>query len=241
MSDWSLKDVLADLHRDVQERLEKIRRSLHHPVSKGDASEKVWNQLFNTYLPARYVSGNAFVVDSDGKVSEQIDVLIYDRQYSPFIFNFEGQKYVPAESVYAVFEAKQSLNRTHVGYAQGKVKSVRQMHRTSLPIKHAGGKYDPKEPPWIYGGVLTFESDWKPALGESLLDALAIDQAEGKLDLGCVAAHGYFSLEGKPERYEAYPGRKSATGFLFELISRLQESGTVPMIDIKAYGKWLED
>jgi len=34
-------------------------------------------------------------------------------------------------------------------------------------------------------------------------------------------------------------GGKPATAFLFKLISQLQFSGTVPMIDIDAYGKWL--
>ena len=42
--------------------------------------------------------------------SEQIDVVVFDRQYSPFIFNYEGQTIIPAESVYAVFEAKQTVN-----------------------------------------------------------------------------------------------------------------------------------
>ncbi len=33
--------------------------------------------------------------------------------------------------------------------------------------------------------------------------------------------------------------RKPATAFLFKLISQLQFSGTVPMIDIQAYARWL--
>ena len=32
---------------------------------------------------------------------------------------------------------------------------------------------------------------------------------------------------------------KPATAFLFELIARLQSIATVPMIDIRAYAKWL--
>jgi hypothetical protein len=35
------------------------------------------------------------------------------------------------------------------------------------------------------------------------------------------------------------PEGKPATAFLFKLISQLQFSGTVPMIDVEAYGKWL--
>lgn len=239
MSDWSLERVLAVLHDDIEQRLETVRKTIAHPGTKGDASESVWIGLFNDYLPARYKSDKAHVVDSQGVFSQQIDVVIYDRQYSPFIFHYEGQVIVPAESVYAVFEAKQSANLDHIRYTQEKVRSVRGLHRTSLPIPHAGGTYPPKQPIPIYGGLLTFESDWTPALGDSLLGALKQDQDDGKLDFGCMAAHGYFHTTDNAENYTVHSGGKPATAFLFKLISQLQFSGTVPMIDIQAYGEWL--
>ena len=34
-------------------------------------------------------------------------------------------------------------------------------------------------------------------------------------------------------------GGKPATAFLFELIAQLQAIATVPMIDIRAYARWL--
>ena len=33
---------------------------------------------------------------------------------------------------------------------------------------------------------------------------------------------------------------KPATAFLLELIERLQEKATVPMIDVRAYARWLD-
>jgi len=236
MSDWSLTRILSDLHQDIERRLASARSTLGHSVAKGSASERVWLELFEKYLPQRYQARGAFVVDSNGKFSEQIDVVIFDRQYSPFIFNFEGQLVIPAESVYAVFEAKQAINATQVEYAQGKVESVRALHRTSLPIPHAGGVFPPKPLPHIIGGLLTFESDWSPALGEALRTALA--SPVGRLDLGCVAAHGVFR-GGTDGSYELEQGGKPATAFLLELIAMLQSSATVPMIDVRAYAKWL--
>jgi hypothetical protein len=64
-----------------------------HPVAKGDASEKVWLTLLQNYLPQRYQAATAYVVDSVGKFSDQIDVVVFDRQYSPFIFLYEGQNH----------------------------------------------------------------------------------------------------------------------------------------------------
>ena len=178
------------------------------------------------------------MVDSAGRFSQQIDVVIFDRQYSPFIFSFQGQKVVPAESVYAVFEAKQSITLQQVQYAQEKVQSVRRLHRTSLPIPHAGGTYPPKPLPHIIGGLLTFESEWNPALGTALTNALDAADKERRLDLGCVAAHGTFGCDDNGCS-SIIPKGKPATAFLLELIARLQVSATVPMIDVRAYTRWL--
>jgi hypothetical protein len=120
------------------------------------------------------------------------------------------------------------------------VASVRGLHRTSLPIPSAGGLLPAKPLQHIIGGLLTLESDWNPPLGESLLDALGEADADRKLDLGCVAAHGMFVCD-VGGGHTVTPRGEAATAFLFELIERLQSSATVPMIDIRAYAKWLAE
>jgi hypothetical protein len=239
VTQWSLSKLLAGLHDDIQKRLEVSRSAFSHPGTKGDASENVWLALLQSYLPQRYQAASAHIVDSEGQFSEQIDVVVFDRQYSPFIFKYEGQTIVPAESVYGVFEAKQAINAGLVDYAQKKVASVRRLHRTSLPIPHAGGTFPPKPLIPILGGILTFESDWSPPFGQALGAALAVDMDVGRLDFGCVAAQGHFHYDLHERIYRFTRGGRPATAFLFNLISRLQFSGTVPMIDVQAYSRWL--
>lgn len=239
MSKWSLEQLLAGLHDDIQQKLETVRKSFGHPGTKGDASEKIWLKLLQTYLPRRYQAATAHIVDSEGVFSEQIDVVVFDRQYSPFIFQYQGETIIPAESVYAAFEAKQAINADHVAYAKKKIASVRRLTRTSLPIPYAKGTYPPKPLIPILGGILTFESDWNPAFGQPLSDALSGGDTNGRLEFGCIAAHGYFALNPETNAYEMHAGGKPATGFLFKLISQLQFSGTVPMIDVQAYARWL--
>lgn len=238
MTGWSLPKLLAALHDGVAHRLNVSREAMAHPVLKGDASEAVWLDLLQTYLPARYQAARAVVIDSENNASEQLDVVVFDRQYSPFVFQHEGITVIPAESVYAVFEAKQSLDAGQVDYAHGKIGSVRALHRTSLPIPHAGGTYPPRPLPWIIGGILTLESGWNPPLGGALSAALGKGDEQTRLDIGCVAAHGLFYRE-ELGRYVVVPHAKAATAFLFELIARLQASATVPMIDVRAYARWL--
>jgi hypothetical protein len=237
VSRWSLEALLAGLHDEIQLRLARSRAAIGHPVAKGDATEGIWIEVLKGYLPERYRVDRAFVIDSNDNVSQQIDIVIYDRQYTPLIFKQDGALVIPAESVYAVFEAKQSINACQVEYAAKKIASVRALHRTSLPIPSAGGMQAAKEPGHIIGGLLTFDSDWKPPLGDSLKDALA--EAVASLDLGCVAAHGIFLRE--PNGTMIVPSGRAATAFLLELIARLQTAATVPMIDVRAYSRFLSD
>ena len=238
MSGWSLEKLLAGLHREIEMRLQRSREAIGHPVAKGDATEGIWIELLGNYLPRRYRVAKAVVIDSKNSVSHQLDIVIFDRQYTPLIFTQDSVLVVPAESVYAVFEAKQSIDAGQVDYAAKKIASVRSLHRTSLPIPSASGLQQAKVPSHIIGGLLTFDSEWSPPMAESLKAALAAAESISPLDMGCVAAHGNFYRVGGKTTIES--DTRAATAFLFELIARLQAEATVPMIDVRAYARFLK-
>ena len=183
---WNLSDLLDTLHTRIQGELQACR-VLAHPTDKGDASEDVWLKLMQDYLPQRYRAEKAHVVDSNGEFSDQIDIVVFDRQYTPLIFELRGSMIVPAESVYAVFEVKQTANKAHIEYAQKKIHSVRRLTRTSAPITHAGGVYAPQKPKHILGGFLALRSE---AAKNKLYEHLSNQRPQhphGKIDIGCVA------------------------------------------------------
>lgn len=237
--DWQLSELLENLHTDVQHKLSTVRKSFHHSVVKGDGAENVWVDLFNQYLPERYRASRAFIVDSENQFSEQIDVVIYDRQYSPFIFHYAEQLIIPVESVYAVFEVKQTINKNHIEAARKKVASVRRLYVTSLEIPHAGGVYPAKPPIKIIGGLLALENELKqPETLENNLEQQKDDKEH--LNIGCAADGCFFFYEQSHHQMTIKQHSKATTAFLFELLSQLQSCATVPMIDIHAYGKWLK-
>lgn len=231
-SDWSLSLLFTDFHDKIEREL-GTARNLGHPTEKGDASEQVWNDVLNHYLPRRYECRKGFVVDSKGTFSQQIDVIIHDRQYSPFVFSFKGTDVVPAESVYAIFEAKQDLTADHIRYAREKAASVRRLHRTSLSVETIDGPSRPKPLHHILAGILTLGAAWTPPLGVTLLGHLGKEMNDGLLDLGCVANAGWFTR--RDQDFEVASVDKAATRFLFELIAQLQAIGTAPMLDVRAY------
>ena len=95
----NLKSLFTALQADMISKAQ-FSNVLNHPVDKGDNSEENWIKWFDDYLPKRYKAAKATVVDSQGNISEQIDLALYDIQYSYLAFNQNGILYIPAESVY---------------------------------------------------------------------------------------------------------------------------------------------
>lgn len=99
------------------------------------------------------------MIDSTGNVSEQMDIVIYDAIYTPFIFKQDDFMYIPAESVYAVFEVKQDV-KGHIEYAAQKVESVRKLKRTSIGMVASGRDTIARPLTKIIGGILTTTSSY---------------------------------------------------------------------------------
>jgi hypothetical protein len=239
---WSLSGLLGEVGAEVERSLSAARTLIAHSGEKGSASEEIWRLLLRKHLPMRYQVDTGFVVDSAGKFSEQIDVVVFDRQYSPLVFELGSRKIFPAESVYAAFEVKQTIDADLIQYARDKVGCVRKLHRTNLPVRDLSGT--PVERPLlrILGGVLALESSWNPPFGDSFQSSISTPSEEDDtLDFGCVASRGWFHFKQGSSDLEVKEATTSATAFLFYVISRLQEAGTVPMIDMSAYAAHLHE
>ena len=233
-----LNQLFNGLQNQMHTKLSTIRDGVSHGTTVGNASELKWISLFKDYLPTRYSVDSGHVLDSQVNQSEQIDIVIYDRHYSPFFFNEDGVKYFPAESVYTVLEVKQDLTKGDIEYAGNKAASVRQLHRTSAPIIHLGGPHRPREHYNILAGILTLESGWSPPLGESFTQSITGLTPECRLDFGCALNSGSFRVrynENPPYSIETSNSENSLIFFFLTLLSRLQELGTAPAMDISAY------
>lgn len=233
-----LRDILDGLQARLEGALRGSRTAVTQPGARGEAAEEDWIRVLKDHLPHRYQADRAFVIDSQGTCSDQIDVVIYDRQYSPMLFNQANQRYVPAESVYAVLEVKQDLSRDHVLYAGAKAASVRRLHRTSAPVRHIDGVSNPRPLPPIVAGILTYQSSWTPPFGDPLRQALSEMDMEHHLSIGCALEHGVFEARHAASDevdLTVVDGPRSLVQLLMRLLKQLQELATAPAIDYEAY------
>jgi len=231
-----LNQVFLHMQARMLSHLE-VGSALEHASTCGAASEAHWLRLFQSHLPERYRASSAFIVDSDGNRSRQIDIAIYDRFYSPLIFPYESGYLIPAESVYAVVEVKQVLTRPYMRDAGLKIGSVRRLRRTSVPVPFAGGAYPPKRPHRILGVLAATRSVWVKDFEENLSSALAQLNSNDAVDLGCVVTQGAFETSGRGLRL-SHPG-ESLICFMIRLIERLRVLGNAPAADLMSYGRTL--
>ncbi len=234
----NLKNVFLGLQTEMIASLKGTRKTVGHPVAKGNVSENSWRNLLKTYLPNRYEVADAFILDSNGDLSDQIDLVIFDRHFSPFLLHKDGACFIPAESVYAVFEIRQEASKKNIQYAAAKADSVRRLKRTSADIPHAGGKYQPVTPREIIAGFLSLTAGRKTELTSEFIDLIRKLPSQERLNLGCVLECGSFSVrcDGSSEPHvKVFPKEQALIQFFLSLLSALQTIGSVPAMDIQAY------
>ncbi|RCH54155.1 hypothetical protein DJ568_14865 [Mucilaginibacter hurinus] len=229
----SLKSLFSALQNQMSAQLSTNREFILHPGSKGDSLEETWIDWLRKYLPNRYCVDKAIVIDSTGQLSDQIDLVIYDQQYTPFVLTQNGIHYIPAEGVYAVFEVKPDLNGSvsipgdssinYIEYAGRKIESVRRLKRTSTYIIDRGEKRNPRPLTKIIGGILASTNSIKK--NETLINHLKAVKGLKGIDMGCAVDFGAFTVEHDGEedlKNMDFPGR----------IKDYYESRTITEIDI---------
>ena len=193
--------------------------------------------MFNRYLPQRYRATPAFVIDSGGRRSRQIDLAVFDNLYSPLLFPHASGLHIPAESVYAVFEIKPTFSRQWLRDAGEKAASVRALRRTSVPVIAGGGRRSPIRPRPILAGLLATGSVWNAgSFPETLRSAHASLSLPQRLALGCSLLHGAF--EYRRTLRVSHP-EESLIFFVLRLVERLRAMGTAPAADLMQYGRSL--
>jgi hypothetical protein len=102
--------------KKVYENYENIEKSLvnqllletpNQQLTMGIYRERVWRDLFEEIVPKKFcIDQGIFVMDSHGHISDEVDLAIFDEQYTPYIFNYGKIKFIPIEAVAVVIQCK---------------------------------------------------------------------------------------------------------------------------------------
>lgn len=229
-----LKSAYAAEQNVLSVKFDFSAKSITHDGVMGGVNEQHLIGFLRKYLPHRYSVDQGIVIDSNGATSDQIDIVIFDNQYTPTLLDQSQHRFIPAEAVYAVFEVKPQINKDTLKYAAKKAKSVRDLKRTSIPIKHAGGEFPAKPIFKIISGIISHRVDWRNGLkNDAFSDALKSHKNSSTID--CGVSLGDRAFDNFSDKLEVSDKQGSLTYFVFRLLQQLQSLGTVPAIDWHAY------
>lgn len=206
----NLKELFNGLQNQMIAQLNTNRDFINHSTSKGDSLENTWIEWLRKYLPSRYCVDKAIIIDCSGQLSDQIDLVIYDQQYTPFVLSQNGIHYIPAEGVYAIFEVKPDLKGSvnvkgksinYISYAGRKIESVRKLTRTSTKMIDVGYARPARPLTKIIGGILTSTNTIvKRETIDNQLQSLSGIQS---IEIGCAIGYGSFYVDYKGPEYKA--------------------------------------
>lgn len=109
--------------------------AIPHNQLKGTARERIIvREFLQPLLPPRYGLGTGQVVSLDGESSLQQDIVLYDRNNSPVLADFEGVSFFFPETVLAVVEVKSVLDGHELADMRKKCVSVSKLRRSYRPV-----------------------------------------------------------------------------------------------------------
>jgi len=234
-----LRQAFATEQECLIPKLQSSNR-ITHAGDRGEVNEQHFIDFLRKYLPNRYTVEKAIVLSSEGEVSDSIDIVVFDRQYTPTLLDNDKHRYVPAEAVYGIFECKPTIDKVYLEYAADKAASVRRLKRTSADIYSASGKIPAKKHFEIVAGILAIDVDWADGFRSAAFRGAHKELRGARaIDCGFAAVGASFDIFAADGAYTFGPENNALAFFAFRLLSKLQSLATVPAVDWMAYANQL--
>ena len=137
------KDLINKIDKAIADA-STIPSELEHPYLNGKYKEILVGQLLEPLLSSDYSVGSGKVVDSHGKISHEIDVLLYSKRILPPQLYSDTFGVFPVESVLSCIEVKSTLTVDELRGTYNKYKDLKSKIRCSSgnysendePIEH---------------------------------------------------------------------------------------------------------
>lgn len=111
MSKKENKEVIKLLHENYNNINKKMVAELNlasdHGGISGNFREEMWMKFFRDIVPKKFsLAQEVKIIDSTGNISNEVDIAIFDEQYTPYVLQYGSLKFIPIEAVACVVECK---------------------------------------------------------------------------------------------------------------------------------------
>lgn len=159
MSNMTKEDVVEMLRENFEEVERHTRHLLNmkvrHHATDGSNREDIYADVLREFISDKYeIAQNVFIIDSDGKISKEVDIAIYEKTYIPHIFKKRSLKVLPIEGVFAVVQAKSNIKNA-------KIPDLKEWTNSIIKLTNTCGAYSGS----IFNRIskkLTVDREYKP-------------------------------------------------------------------------------
>jgi len=118
---------IPDYKKYIRQKIEILKQEANlikplvtaHPPTIGAFYEMILKKFVRDFVPNKYKIGTGFVMDIENKrLSRQIDILIYENDAFPPIYQHEDLVIVESSAVYAAIEVKAHANKDTIKMAK---------------------------------------------------------------------------------------------------------------------------
>ncbi|MEI7511503.1 MAG: DUF6602 domain-containing protein [Candidatus Peregrinibacteria bacterium] len=119
-----LDDFLLDTSKILKAEFERSS-NISHRGAKGTARENIIQNFLKKILGDKFIFGTGEIIDSDGNVSKQADIVIYDKNLP--ILDYGGVQHFLSAGVLAHIEVKSYLSKDELKKAIDISRSVKEL------------------------------------------------------------------------------------------------------------------
>jgi len=184
-----VEEYWSGVVRRLQAEVEVFNKLIGHAGEQGRENELALSKVLERLLPQRVGVGSGMVIDSEGRVSKQTDLVLFDQGDQPTLLAQANQLIYPVEAVQVVIEVKTTLTSDDLDDCREKVKAM------SALVPAGVGKTP-------LFALLAYESEIAPA---TLAAALRAAGPMERLGLVCVVSPSLLGGPAAVPACTAYP------------------------------------
>lgn len=125
---------INDFRRDFINSSQKLfydsqKKKFIHPGEYGVYREKICKRFLRQFIPNDFDISSGFVVNNIGLISTQCDIVIYHKETTPLISDYNNNFFFTNETVVAIGEVKSKLSKTELKKALNKLAICKQIRK----------------------------------------------------------------------------------------------------------------
>lgn len=161
----NLEKVFESIKEKMITDFQGITSAIEHKISKGQERETlIVNEYLKKYVPGNIGIARGEIVSIDDQVSPETDIILYEKNSTPYLINKEGYQVFPIECVYGVIEVKSKIDKSEIEDSFKKINKIKKMPKLAIesqkgPILKSFKIYDRE---WSYfptfGMVIGYDS-----------------------------------------------------------------------------------